>query len=64
MKYIRADENHLFKTSKRLTLSKIAYMICDQDSQNLDFSNKLWGTSITRKEFQKLFETNENQNDN
>ena len=38
--------------------------ICDQNPQNLDFSDKFWGTSITRKEFEKLFETNENQNDN
>lgn len=40
------------------------YDICDQDPQDLDFSDKFWGTSITAKEFQKLFETNENQNNN
>jgi hypothetical protein len=39
--------------------------ICGQNPQNLDFpEGQFWETPITRKQFEKLFETNENQNDN
>jgi len=40
-------------------------LICGQNPQNLDFpEGQFWKTPITRKQFETLFETNENQNDN
>ena len=39
-------------------------LICGQNLQNLDFSDKFWETPISRKQFEYLFKTNENQNDN
>jgi len=39
--------------------------ICGQNPQNLDFlEGRFWETPITRKQFETLFETNENQYDN